>query len=93
MVTFYEQTWPEFLPVDPGKPFGVVIDWPHTKSGGGRVLHNHPIAVRVFGCRLLWICRYRQLVLEPLNVLLDSIDNAAPGGKGWQPEFFDEGWL
>ena len=93
MVKCYEEIWRECLPADPGKPFGLVIDWPHTKSGGGLVLHNHPIDVRVFGSRLLWICKYGQLVLEPLNVLLDSIDNAAPGGKGWQPEFCDGGWL
>ncbi len=77
------------LPADPGKPFGLVIDWAHTNSGGGLVLHNHRIDTRVLGSRLLWISKYGQLVLEPLNVLLDSIDNAAPGGKGWQPEFCD----
>lgn len=53
------------------------------------MLHNHRIDTRVLGSRLLWISKYGQLVLEPLNVLLDSIDNAAPGGKGWQPEFCD----
>ena len=87
MVKCYEQTWQEFLPEYLDKPFGLVINWPFSKSGGGLVLHNHPIDTRVLGSRLLWVGKHGQLVLEPLNVLLDTIDNEVPGGKGWQPEF------
>lgn len=58
-------------------------------SGGGLVLHNQPIDVRVVGSRLLWIGKHGGLVLEPLNVLLDTIDNQVPGGNGWQQEFVE----
>jgi hypothetical protein len=75
-----------------GKPCGIVFDFDCAvpKSGGGLVLHNHPIDVRVLGSRLLWISKYGQLVLEPLKVLLDTIDSEVPGHKGWQPELFKE---
>lgn len=66
--------------------FGVVF---HSRfeQGGGLVLHNHLIDVDVPGSRLLWINeRGQQLVVEPLHVVLDSLDNAVPGGRGWTPE-------
>jgi hypothetical protein len=59
---------------------------PHSKFelGGGLVLHNHKIDVDVPGSRLLWIGEAgQQLVLETLDVFLDSIDNAVPGGPSW----------
>jgi hypothetical protein len=76
------------LPMSMPRPtnFGVVF---HSKfeMGGGLVLHNHPIDDRVSGSRLLWISESRQrLVLEPLHVVLDSLDNVVPGGNGWSPE-------
>jgi hypothetical protein len=76
------------LPMSMPRPtnFGVVL---HSRfeMGGGLVLHNHPIDDRVSGSRLLWISESRQrLVLEPLHVVLDSLDNAVPGGNGWIPE-------
>jgi hypothetical protein len=65
--------------------FGVVFHG-QFELGGGLVLHNHPIDVDVPGSRLLWISEAgHQLVLEPLQVLMDSIDNAA-GAEGWIPE-------
>jgi hypothetical protein len=70
----------------PPDNFGVVFQ-SRFDFRGGLVLHNHPIDVDVPGSRLLWISeRGQQLVLEPLDVLLDSIDRAAPAGKGWTPE-------
>ena len=90
MVKCYEQAWREGFVGDPNKPFGLVIEWAHTNSGGGLVLHNHPIDVRVLGSRRLWIGEHGQLVLEPLNVLLDTIDSEVPGHKGWQPESSEE---
>ena len=75
---------PAFLPRPDN--FGVVF---HSKfeMGGGLVLHNHLIDVDVPGSRLLWISeRGQQLVLEPLDVVLDALDNAVPGGNGWTPE-------
>jgi hypothetical protein len=33
------------------------------------------------------VCKHGQLALEPLKMLLDTIDSEVPGGKGWQPEF------
>jgi len=86
-VKHYELYWQELRPRNPTEPFGLVIDWKYTQSGGGLVLHNHPIDTRVLGSRLLWVGKHGQLVLEPLKVLLDTIDSEAPGGKGWQPEF------
>jgi hypothetical protein len=75
---------PTFVP--PPDTFGVVFQ-SRFDLRGGLVLHNHLIDVDVPGSRLLWISeRGQQLVLEPLDVLLDSIDNAAPGGEGWTPD-------
>ncbi len=66
--------------------FGVVFRSTFEK-GGGLVLHNHLIDVDVPGSRLLWISeRRQQLVLEPLHVVLDSLDNLVPGGIGWSRE-------
>ena len=57
------------------------------EKGGGLVVHNHLIDVDVPGSRLLWINdRGQQLVVEPLHVVLDSLDNAIRGGEGWTPE-------
>lgn len=72
--------------VPPPDTFGVVFQ-SRFDLRGGLVLHNHLIDVEVPGSRLLWISeRGQQLVLEPLDVLLDSIDNAAAGGEGWSPD-------
>ncbi len=66
---------------------GLVIDWPYLKMGGGLVLHNHPIDTDISGMRMLWISpQGEQLVLEPLDTVLDTIDKNCPGGNGWQPE-------
>ncbi len=38
--------------------------------------------------RMLWISpQGEQLVLEPLDTVLDTIDKNCPGGNGWQPEY------
>lgn len=83
----YETCLREYRRRDRHRSFGMVFNWPHLKGGGGLVLHNHPIDVAVPGSRLLWVSeRGEQVVLETLNVLLDTIDNGAPGGEGWKPE-------
>ncbi len=67
---------------------GLVIDWPYLKMGGGLVLHNQPIDTDIPGMRMLWISpQGEQLVLEPLDTVLDTIDKNCPGGNGWQPKY------
>lgn len=69
-------------------PCGMVFNWPYLRGGGGMVLHNQPINVDVPGSRFFYVSkRGRQLVMETLDVVLDTIDANAPGGEGWQPEF------
>lgn len=87
LVEEYNAAW-HLLNVDEdGKPFGLVADIP---GGGtsrtGLVLHNHRIDTRVHGSRLLWVSEHGQLALEPLEVLLDTIDSSVQGAAGWQPE-------
>jgi hypothetical protein len=83
----YETCLREYRRRDRHRSLGMVFNWPHLKGGGGLVLHNHPIDVAVPGTRLFWVSeRGEQVVLETLNVLLDTIDNEAPGGEGWKPE-------
>lgn len=83
----YETCLHEYRRRDRHRSLGMVFNWPHLKGGGGLVLHNHPIDVAVPGSRLLWVSdRGEQVVLETLNVLLDTIDNGEPGGEGWKPE-------
>jgi hypothetical protein len=67
---------------------GLVIDWPYLKMGGGLVIHNQPINTDIPGMRMLWVSpQGRQLVIEPLNTVLNTIDKNCPGGNGWQPEY------
>ena len=84
LVRMYETNYKHCVPNINPKPFGLVFDWPHVR--GGLVIHNHPIDTRVDGTRLLWTSKNGQLVVETLNVLLDTLDSEVPGGKGWQPE-------
>jgi hypothetical protein len=87
LVRRYEGAMLHTVGKNPSKPFGLVYYWPQIKgAGGGLVLHNHPIDTRVTGSRLLFASTRGQLVMEPSNVLLDTIDSAVPGGKGWQPK-------
>lgn len=88
------------LPTFPPKPhnFGVVLHSGFEKRGG-LVLHNHRVDADVRGTHLLWISETgQQLALESLDVVLDSLDNAA-GSNGWVPEpgpapevAMDRGW-
>ena len=67
--------------------FGVLYHRRVFERGGGCVLHNHPINVDFDGFRMFWVNkRGQQVVMETLDVLLDSLDDAAPGGDGWVPE-------
>jgi hypothetical protein len=55
---------------------GVVFPWPYIKHG--LVLHNHPISTKVQGARMFWVLPEGQLVLEPLDVLLNTVDKVKP---------------
>jgi hypothetical protein len=67
---------------------GLVVDWPYLKMGGGLVIHNQPINTDIPGMRMLWVSpEGQQLVIEPLDTVLNTIDNNCPGGNGWQPEY------
>ena len=73
---------------------GVVFKWPYVKDrngdGGNLVIHNYTINVDVPGTRIFWVPQKgRQLVVEQLDVLLESIDRGWRGGLGWQPYEFD----
>jgi len=90
LVECYEQARFETMPEDCDDPFGVVFDWPVANSGGGLVVHNQQIDLRVAGSQLLLTNRFGgSLVVEPLNVLLDTIENEIPGCRNWQPVFAD----
>jgi hypothetical protein len=66
--------------------FGVIYHRTFER-GGGYVLHNHPINVDLDGFRMYWVSEAgQQVVMETLDVLLDSIDAAALGGEGWVAE-------
>lgn len=70
---------------------GIVFFWPHLRKCGGLVLHNRPINTQVPGTRLLWVSKAgEQLVLEPLNVLLDTLD-LINWERPWEDE--DAPWL
>lgn len=69
---------------------GVVFNWPYVKDRNGDegnlVIHDYTINVDVPGTRIFWVPENgRQLVVEPLDVLLESIDRDWPVGRGWQP--------
>lgn len=73
---------------------GVVFKWPYVKDrngdGGNLVIHDYTIKVDVPGTRIFWVPKEgRQLVVEPLDVLLESIDRDWPCGLGWQPYELD----
>lgn len=52
----------------------------------GLVLHNRHIVQEVPGVRIWWISKGKaQLVIEPLSVLLNSIDKDSSGRK-WHPD-------
>lgn len=87
LVDDYDVAWRTINIGECGKPFGIVADVPGGGNGRtGLVLHNHRIDTRVHGSRLLWVSEHGQLALEPLEVLLDTIDSSVPGCKGWQPD-------
>lgn len=84
----YEDCQDGYPGLNPAKPFGMVFNWPHLKrGGGGLVLHNHRVDVAVSGTRLLWVSdRGQQVVVETLNVLLDTIESDGANGDNWVPE-------
>jgi len=84
LVQFYEEFYKTAVEDTDSRSFGLVFNWPHVR--GGLVLHNHVIDTRVDGTRLLWTSQNRQLVVETLGVVLDTLDSEVAGGKGWQPE-------
>jgi hypothetical protein len=84
LVNSYNEWYRMLMEDEDSKPFGLVFNWPHV--AGSLVLHNHAIDTRVDGTRLLWTSQNGQLVVETLGVVLDTLDNEVPGGKGWQAE-------
>jgi hypothetical protein len=87
LVLRYETVFEDITEEDAELPCGMVFDWPYLQGGGGMVLHNQPINVDVPGTRLFYVSKQgRQLVMETLDVVLDTIDANAPGGGGWLPE-------
>lgn len=91
LVLRYETIFESVADDDADTPCGMVFEWPYLKGGGGMVLHNQPINVDVPGSRFFFVSkRGQQLVMETLDVVLDTIDANAPGGAGWQPEFHQQ---
>ena len=65
---------------------GLVIDWPTMDKCGGLVLHNQPIATEIPGMRMLWVSpQGKQLVIETLDTVLETIDKRCSGEDGWPP--------
>ena len=73
---------------------GLVFRWPHLVGPGsgpaGLVLHNRGMVGEVPGVRILWTPPDdgEPLVIEPLSILLRSIDYQADGRR-WVPETSD----
>ncbi len=68
---------------------GLVIDWPTMEKSGGLVIHNQPIDTDIPGMRMLWVSpQGRQIVIETLDTVLETMDKRWPDEDGW-PALFD----
>lgn len=74
-----------------GRPVGLIFKWPHLDAPGspwsGLVLTDRTPTWEVPGVRVTWVPPgdLEPLHIEPLSVLLSSIDHEATGRR-WRPE-------
>jgi hypothetical protein len=66
------------------KPIGLVFHWPFLR--GGLVIHDQEPDLNVPGVRVFWTCEHnRTFTIEPLTLLLLTIDRLSSGGR-WSPD-------